>query len=257
MAQGIANMVVPFFGGLPATGTIARTVINIRSGASSPVAGMVHAATLLVIMLAAAPLARHVPLAALAAILLYVAYNMFEWHSLPRMMRLTLPYRVLLLATFVADRGGRPDGGGGSRAGAGLRVLHLPHFQPDDDRAGAAAVAAVGAAAGVEAYAIFGSLFFGAVGKLEALLAPDRPPPRVLMLELHKLINLDVTCLEALEQIHGTLLRHHGRLILCGANHQPRTMMERSGFLDRLGRENCVRDLHAALALMQDDALAA
>ena len=112
------------------------------------------------------------PLAALAAILLYVAYNMFEWHSLPRMMRLTLSYRVLIL-------------------------------------------------------------------------------------ELHKLINLDVTCLEALEQIHGTRLRHHGRLILCGPNHQPRTMMERGGFLERLGLENCVRDLDAALALVKDEALAA
>ena len=109
MAQGCANMVVPFFGGLPATGTIARTVINIRSGASSPVAGMIHAATLLAIMLAAAPLARHVPLAALAAILLYVAYNMFEWHSLPRMMRFTLSYRVLLLATFVLTVAVAPD----------------------------------------------------------------------------------------------------------------------------------------------------
>ena len=90
-----------------------------------------------------------------------------------------------------------------------------------------------------------------------ALLAPDRQPPRVLILELHKLINLDVTCLEALEQIHGTLLRHHGRLILCDPNHQPRTMMERGGFLERLGRENCVRDLDAALALVKDEALAA
>jgi SulP family sulfate permease len=257
MAQGIANMVVPFFGGLPATGTIARTVINIRSGASSPVAGMVHAVTLLVIMLAAAPLARHVPLAALAAILLYVAYNMFEWHSLPRMMRFTLSYRVLLLATFVLTV--VVDLTVAVEVGLVLacvffiyRISSLTTIEPVRPQSLPSSLPT-----GVEAYAIFGSLFFGAVGKLEALLAPDKPPPRVLLLELHKLINLDVTCLEALEQIHDTLLRHHGRLILCGANHQPRAMMERSGFLDRLGRDNCVRDLHAALALVKNEALAA
>ncbi|MET0961480.1 MAG: SulP family inorganic anion transporter [Noviherbaspirillum sp.] len=257
MAQGIANMVVPFFSGLPATGTIARTVINIRSGASSPVAGIVHAAALLFIMLAAAPLARHVPLAALAAILLYVAYNMFEWHALSRMMRLTMPYRILLLVTFfltvVIDLTVAVEVGlvlacvffiywiSGLTTIEPVRPQLLPSSLP----------------AGVEAYAIFGSLFFGAVGKLEALLAPDTPPPRVLILEMHKLINLDVTCLEVLEQIHATLHRHGSRLILCGPNHQPRTMMERSGFLERLGCENCVRDLHAAFALVKDEALAA
>ena len=253
MAQGVANIVAPFLGGLPATGTIARTVVNVRSGASSPVAGMIHAATLLLIMLAAAPLARHVPLAGLAAILLYVAFNMFEWHSLPRMMRLTLPYRLLLLATFgltvVVDLTVAVE--------VGLvlacvffiyRISSLTTIEP---------VHGQSLPPGVEAYAIFGSLFFGAVGRLDALLAPDRPPPRVLILELHKLINLDVTCLEALEQIHATLLRHRSRLILCGANHQPRAMMERGGFLGRLGHDNCVRDLHAALALVKDEALAA
>jgi SulP family sulfate permease len=253
MAQGIANMVVPFFGGLPATGTIARTVVNIRSGASSPVAGIVHAATLLLITLAAAPLARHVPLAALAAILLYVAFNMFEWHSLPRMMRLTLPYRVLLLATFVLTV--VVDLTVAVEVGLVLafvffiyRISSLTTIEPLDTQP---------LPPDVEAYAIFGSLFFGAVGKLDALLAPDRPPPRVLILELHKLINVDVTCLEALEQIHGALLRHHSRLILCGPNHQPRAMMERAGFLERLGRHNCVRDLQAALALVMDEGRAA
>lgn len=85
MAQGLANLVVPFFGGMPATGTIARTVTNIRSGATSPVAGIVHALTLAVIVLAAAPLALHIPLAVLAGILLFVAWNMGEWHEFVRL----------------------------------------------------------------------------------------------------------------------------------------------------------------------------
>src|SRR4029079_11606135 len=92
MAQGIANFVVPFFGGIPATGTIARTVTNVRAGATSPVAGIVHAVTLLIIVLVAAPLAEYVPLAALAGILLVVAWNMGEWHEFARLRHFSLPY---------------------------------------------------------------------------------------------------------------------------------------------------------------------
>ena len=98
MAQGVANMVVPFFGGMPATGTIARTVTNIRSGARTPIAGIVHALTLLVVVLVAAPLAANVPLAALAGILLFVAYNMGEWREFARLRRFNVTYRAVLLA---------------------------------------------------------------------------------------------------------------------------------------------------------------
>lgn len=101
MAQGLANLAAPLFGGLPATGTIARTVTNIRAGATGPVAGIVHALTLLGILLVAAPLAVHVPLAALAGILLVVAWNMAEWHEFARLRRFNLTYRTLLIGTFV------------------------------------------------------------------------------------------------------------------------------------------------------------
>jgi SulP family sulfate permease len=101
MAQGVANFVVPFFGGIPATGTIARTVTNVRAGATSPVAGIVHAATLLVVVLLAAPLAMNVPLASLAGILLYVAWNMGEWHEFVRLRQFSLQYRTILIGTFV------------------------------------------------------------------------------------------------------------------------------------------------------------
>ena len=100
MAQGIANFVTPFFGGMPATGTIARTVTNIKSGATSPVAGMVHAATLLVVILVAAPLASHIPLACLAAILMFVAWNMGEWREFVHLRHYRMPYRITLLAVF-------------------------------------------------------------------------------------------------------------------------------------------------------------
>ena len=100
MAQGVANAVVPLIGGMPATGTIARTVTNIRSGATSGVAGMVHAATLAAIVLLAAPLARHIPLAVLAGILLFVARSMGEWRAFVDMRRFSPHYRLMLLSTF-------------------------------------------------------------------------------------------------------------------------------------------------------------
>jgi SulP family sulfate permease len=118
MAQGLANFVAPLFGGLPATGTIARTVTNVRAGGSSPVAGIVHAAALMVILALAAPLAAHVPLAALAGILMVVAWNMGEWHEFARLRRFNPTYRTLLLGTFRGRRGG---------SGAVLRLLRLAH----------------------------------------------------------------------------------------------------------------------------------
>lgn len=101
MAQGLANMASPLFGGMPATGTIARTVTNIRSGGNSPVAGIVHAFTLLAIMLVAAPLAFHIPLAVLSAVLMFVAYNMGEWREFPKLKQYTTVYKVIMLATFL------------------------------------------------------------------------------------------------------------------------------------------------------------
>jgi len=100
VAQGLANIASPLFGGLPATGAIARTATNIRSGARTPVAGLVHAVTLLLILLFAAPLARHIPLAALAAILMVVAYNMGEWAEIPELFRLTKTDVAVWIVTF-------------------------------------------------------------------------------------------------------------------------------------------------------------
>jgi SulP family sulfate permease len=101
MAQGLANIASPLFGGMPATGTIARTVTNIRSGGNSPVAGIIHALVLLIIMLVAAPLAFHIPLAVLSAVLMFVAYNMGEWREFPKLKQYTTVYRVIMLATFL------------------------------------------------------------------------------------------------------------------------------------------------------------
>ena len=133
-AQGVANLVVPMFGGIPATGAIARTATNIRSGATSPVAGIVHGLTLLVIMLAAAPLARFIPLPTLAAILMIVAYRMGEWHEIPSILRL-VGRRSRGLGRDVRAHGVRRfDGRGRSRHVAGRAAVHSPRRGNDDGR---------------------------------------------------------------------------------------------------------------------------
>ena len=244
MAQGIANFVTPFFAGMPATGTIARTSANARSGARSPVAGMVHAATLLAIMLLAAPLAAHIPLAALAAILFFVAWNMGEWSEFARLKQFSVQYRTILVATFlltvVVDLTVAVEVG---LVLAALFYIHristLTSVEPVD-----------AATPGVAAYRVFGSLFFGSVGKLEALVetASGKAPPRVLVLDLGKVINLDTTCLETLEGLHRSLRKRGGELLICAANEHPLSLFRRSGFLTALGEENLLPDFGTALA---------
>jgi SulP family sulfate permease len=254
MAQGIANVVTPFFGGIPATGTIARTVTNIKSGAATPVAGIVHALTLLAIILVAAPLATHVPLAALAAILMFVAWNMGEWREFARLRQFRGTYRAILLATFfltvVFDLTVAVEVG---LVLASLffiyRISQLTRVEPI---ALGAAGATHGAPPGVEAWRVYGSLFFGAVSKLEALTDPARylgpHAPQVIVLDMTQLISLDTTGLEALQGLQKQLVRRGGTLLLAGANEQPLSLLRRSGFLDEIGAANALPDLAAALA---------
>jgi SulP family sulfate permease len=239
MAQGVANFVTPFFGGMPATGTIARTSANVRSGARSPVAGMVHALTLLAIMLLAAPLAAHVPLAALAAILIFVAWNMGEWGEFARLRQFSAQYRTIMVSTFLLTV--IVDLTVAVQIGLLLAALFFIY------RISSLTTIEVVETEleGVAAYRVFGSLFFGAVGKLEALT--EGKAPRVLVLDLHQVINLDTTCLDALDALRRGLEKRGGTLLLCDANEQPRSLMQRSGFVDELGDENLLPDLHAAL----------
>ncbi|MGH8808239.1 MAG: SulP family inorganic anion transporter, partial [Noviherbaspirillum sp.] len=254
MAQGIANVVTPFFGGLPATGTIARTVTNIRSGASSPVAGMVHALTLLAIVLVAAPLATNVPLAALAAILLHVAFNMGEWHEFARLMKFSMSYRMLVIATFLLTV--IIDLTVAVEAGLVLACLFFIYRVSSLTRIEVLppSTLPVAPAPGVSVYSIFGSLFFGAVSKLECLIDSNAPVGKVLILKMTQLINLDTTGLDALASVHKSLQKRGCQLILCGPNHQPLGLMQRAGFIEQLGPENCIDDL--AHAIRRGNALA-
>ena len=247
MAQGIANFVTPFFGGLPATGTIARTVTNIRSGAASPIAGIVHAIALLLVILIAAPLADNVPLGALAAILLYVAWNMGEWHEFVRLRQLSNSSRILMLATFLLTV--IIDLSTAVEVGLVLACVAFIYRISSLTRIEAIASDSLSHPLpnGVAAYAMFGSLFFGAVGKLEGLIEPSGSEHRVLILEMHQLFSIDVTGIDALDSVRKTLARHGGQLLLCGVNQQPRDQMTRTGFLQRLGERNCVRSLSDAI----------
>lgn len=239
MAQGLANLAAPLFGGLPATGTIARTVTNIRAGATGPVAGIVHALTLLGILLVAAPLAVHVPLAALAGILLVVAWNMAEWHEFARLRRFNLTYRTLLIGTFVltvvTDLTVAVEVGLVTscvffvwRMGQ-LFTLKRVEDQPLPD--------------GVAAYELYGALFFGAVGKLEPL--PEQLPAgtRAVVLEMHRLVVMDTSGMEALRELHRALLKRDTALILANVNLQPLSLLQRSGLADELGETGIVPSL--------------
>ncbi|TAL19713.1 MAG: STAS domain-containing protein [Aquabacterium sp.] len=246
MAQGVANVVAPFFGGIPATGTVARTVTNIRAGAATPVAGIVHAATLLLIMLVAAPLARHIPLAALAGILMFVAWNMGEWREFVRLRQFNLTYRIILVGTFVLTV--VFDLTVAVEAGLLLACLFFIYrmstlFQVDkvDDRV-------EGLPAGVQVFRLYGVLFFGAVGKLESLPERLAAGTHTLILDLHRLIALDTTGLDALVHLNRSLQRNGVRLIICDPNPQPLALLARSGFDGELGPHNCVLDLSTALA---------
>lgn len=244
MAQGVANMVVPFFGGIPVTGTIARTVTNVRAGASSPVAGIVHSLSLLLIVLLAAPLAAHVPLAVLAGILLFVAWNMGEWHEFARLMHFNLPYRVILLGTFLLTV--MFDLTVGIEVGLLLACVFFIYRMSTLFRIDPLAVPDV--PEGVHVRQLYGTLFFGTVDKFEALVQQLPPDTHTVVLQATRLISMDSTGLDALTQLHRQLQRRHITLVLAELNPQPLSLMQRSGFAEDLGADCIAPTLAEALA---------
>ncbi|CAN7599746.1 MULTISPECIES: SulP family inorganic anion transporter [unclassified Variovorax] len=231
MAQGIANLVTPFFGGMPATGTIARTVTNVRAGASSPIAGIVHALTLLVVVLVAAPLAQHVPLAVLAGILVFVAWNMGEWHEFsPYMLRrFSQHYRLLMLGTFfltvVFDLTVAVQAGIVLACALFIRrmstlfSIEMVSLQPP-----------------VLTFRLYGALFFGAAAKLDPTVQAVERAPRgmTVVLDAMQLISLDATGLDALRQLHKAVLARDGVLRIESLQPQPLEVIVRSGFADEI-----------------------
>ncbi len=248
MAQGIANLVTPFFGGMPATGTIARTVTNVKNGGNSPVAGIVHAVTLLLIMLVAAPLAGDVPLAALSAILMFVAWNMGEWREFVHLRQFRMTYRVTLLLVFaltvIVDLTVAVEVG---LMAACLTFIYrisslsrAEQVQPDTHPE------LVGHEAKVQAHRLYGALFFGAVKLVEDM--EEHLPEQALVLDLKNLIYIDTSGADALMALARSCRKKQIRLILCGVDHQPLEMMQRCGLLAQLPEHDLRPDLGQGLA---------
>lgn len=253
MAQGIANFATPLFGGIAVTGTIARTVTNIRSGARSPIAGLVHALTLLVFMLLLAPLAVNIPMSVLAGILLFVGFNMGDWRAFARLRRFTLNYRTVLLTTFcltvVFDLTVAVQFG--LLLASFFFIYRVARVTRVDRIETPAEAATLPGGRRVGTWQAFGSIFFGSISKLEAITATPQPLPDVVVLDLHRVINMDTTGLDALQSLHRHILEHGDRLVLCAANRQPLSLMKRAGFLEELGDGNLFDSLDEAYAALR------
>ena len=229
MAQGVANFVVPFFGGMPATGTIARTVTNVRAGATSPIAGLVHCITLVMVVLLAAPLAVHVPLAVLAGILLYVAWNMGEWHEFATLRKNSRHHGFVMLGTFLLTV--IFDLTVALQVGLILACVLFVRRMSTLFQVVEVARSPEGAT-----FQLYGSLFFGAVAKVDPILTlvESTPLGLVIRLDLQSLQSLDTSGLDVLEQLRKAIVLRGGTLVIAGLNAQPKTAMTRCGFLAKV-----------------------
>jgi SulP family sulfate permease len=256
-AQGIANIAAPLVGGLPATGAIARTATNIRSGAKTPVAGIVHAITLLLVLVVAAPLARDVPLAVLAGILLVVAYNMGDWAEVPEILKLSKNDISVWLATFgltvFADLSVAVEVGMILAALLMIRKIAVTTTVTEETPADVEA-ARVHLMQGktvpgyVTVFRIQGPFLFGGLDKLSAITDRLAELPPIVILRLRNMTALDGSGLGALEDLADALHATKRTLILCGAREQPARLMDQAEFDEHVGHANICADLDRALA---------
>jgi sulfate permease, SulP family len=256
IAQGVANIFSPLVGGLPATGAIARTATNVRSGARTPVAGMIHALTLLMIILFAAPLVKNVPLAALAAILFMVAYNMGDWEEIPEILKLSAAdiavWAVTLTLTVVADLTFAVEFGMILAALTFIRkvsrtttVTRVTRDYVEDSRAHILQGKDIPDFAVV--YRVHGPFLFGATDKFSEVLddLPNLPP--IVILRLRNMTAIDATGLGAIRELAEQVHASGRQLLLCGARNQPAQLMKQAEFERYIGEENICSSIAAAL----------
>jgi SulP family sulfate permease len=256
MAQGIANVVSPMFGGLPATGAIARTATNIRAGAKTPVAGMIHALTLLAILLFASKLVSFVPMAVLAGILMVVSYNMGEWREIPSLLKLTKTDVSVWLVTFAltvfADLTVAVQAGMIlaallfiSRVAATTTVSQVTDDYVEDGRVHILQDKDIPYYATI--FRIHGPFLFGATDKIDVVTENLHTLSPVVILRLRNMTALDATGLFALEEVARTLKASGRELILCGAREQPLILIQQSEFESLIGPENICQNVQDAL----------
>jgi SulP family sulfate permease len=254
MGQGLANILSPLFGGIAITGVIARTATNIRSGGTSPIAGIVHAIFLLLVLLVLAPLASHIPLVALAVVLIVVGWRMGDWEEFRRLPKRALGDAAVFLTTFALtvcfDLTVAVEVG--MILAAALFVKRVAdttrvHAMSDDyiDREHGSHLEVP---RGVIVYRLFGALLFGAADRLDTVLRRELRDTQVVILHMQHVSALDATAVDRLENMREKLLRAKRHLILCGPHTQPYALMEREGFLDVVGRDNVIGDLGGAIA---------
>jgi SulP family sulfate permease len=265
VGQGLANMIVPLFGGFAATGAIARTATNFRNGGTSPLAGIVHSLTLVLVIVAMAPLVTDVPLAALAAILFLVAYNMAEVKHFVRMVRrapradvaillITFGLTVfvdlivavnigVILATLQFVR----------RMSSSVEIVHLTDQQLSQDLAGQGMKTLP---EGLLVYAIEGPFFFGAVEHFERIVL-GKHEARMLLLRLRRVPFMDITGIQTLEEVIDIMQKRGVHIIVCEANARVRKKLDTAGLLKQIGLENYFDDFATALAMCKSRSVTA
>jgi SulP family sulfate permease len=242
IGQGIANLVVPFFGGIPATGAIARTAVNVRSGGKTKLSGIIHGVALAVIIMSLAPLAAKIPLAALAGILMVVSLRMIEWEAIGLLMRSTYADLSVMLLTWgvticfdlvlAVEIGLIAAGALFIKRMSDLNLARIPDVE--------AFPPGVSLELGKEiaVYRVDGPVFFGAAERFATFLR-DEPEVKHLILRMRFVPIMDTTGLVALEDIYRDLKRHSCHLILTGLQPEVEQLLDRTGLLDEIGRENC------------------
>ncbi len=256
IAQGVANLATPLFGGIPATGAIARTATNIRSGAKTPIAGIIHALTLVVILLVAAPLAKFIPLATLAAVLFVVAYNMGEWREIGAILKMSRADIAVWGTTFgltvLADLTVAVEVG---MALAALLYIYrisqtttVAMVTPEYIEHGRAHVLQdKDVPPYVTILRIHGPFLFGTTDKLAEETEDLKKFASVIVLRVRNMTAIDATGLHALELFSDRLRKTGRTLLICGAREQPARMLKQAEFIRHLGKENILPNVEAAL----------
>ncbi len=257
IAQGMANVITPFFGGIPATGAIARTATNIKNGARTPVAGVVHCGVLLCILLFAAPYAQYIPLATLSAVLFVVSYNMGDWSSFGEMRKLPRSDDVVFMCTFLLTVvfGLTLAIEVGMVLAAMLfirRVSQTTNVMVVDKKLetdlSKYSLEGKDIPEGVMVFRIFGVLMFGAADKLESILSQMGETPKIAILRMRTVLAMDSTALDVLDHLYEKLKAKGVKMMITGAHSQPLHMMQRSGFLDKIGDDFVLENIDEALA---------